>query len=110
MLILIMIMIITIMTIIIVITTTIIIIATTIIMATTKIIVITRSTLLFVVHMWQHKVGTVLENETSKIVWDTDHVMNHHCPDIVLIDKVDKRVKIIDIAVPWDANIESKYE
>ena len=31
------------------------------------------------------------------------------CPNIVLIDKVDSRVKIIDIAVLWDANIESKY-
>ena len=30
-------------------------------------------------------------------------------PNIVLIDKVDSRLKIIDIAVPWDANIESKY-
>ena len=30
-------------------------------------------------------------------------------PNIVLINKVDSRVKIIDIAVLWDANIESKY-
>ena len=62
---------------------------------------------------WQHKVETVLENETYKILWDfniyTDQAIHHRCPDIVLIDKVDNRVKIIDIAVPWDANIESKY-
>ena len=62
---------------------------------------------------WQHKVETVLENETSKILWDfniyTDWAIHHRRPDIVLIDKEDNRVKIIDIAVPWDANIESKY-
>ena len=62
---------------------------------------------------WQHKVETVLENETSKILWDfniyTDQAINHCCPNIVLINKVDSRVKIIDIAVLWDANIESKY-
>ena len=62
---------------------------------------------------WQHKVETDLENETSKILWDfniyTDRAIHHRRPDIVLIDKVDNKVKIIDIAVPWDANIESKY-
>ena len=56
---------------------------------------------------------TVLENGTSKILWDfsiyTDWAIHHGCSNIVLIDKVDSRVKIIDIAVLWDANIESKY-
>ena len=42
---------------------------------------------------WQHKVETaVLENETSKIIWDfniyTDRAIRHRRPDIVLIDKV----------------------
>ena len=62
---------------------------------------------------WQHKVETVLENETSKIQWNftiyTDRAIHHGRPNIVLINKVDSRVKIIDIAVLWDANIESKY-
>ena len=52
---------------------------------------------------------TVLENETSKILWDfninTDQAIHHRRPDIVLIDRVDNRVKIIDIAVPlWNVN------
>ena len=59
------------------------------------------------------KVETVLENETFKIQWNfniyTDRAIHRYCPNIVLIDKVDSRVKIIDIAVLWDANIESKY-
>ena len=54
-----------------------------------------------------------MENGTSKILWDfsiyTDWAIHHCCPNIVLIDKVDSRVKIIDIAVLWDANVESKY-
>ena len=54
-----------------------------------------------------------MENETYKILWDfniyTDQAIHHCRLNIVLIDKVDSRVKIIDIAVLWDANIESKY-
>ena len=52
-------------------------------------------------------------NGTSKIQRNfsiyTDRAIHHCCPNIVLINKVDSRVKIIDIAVLWDANIESKY-
>ena len=73
-----------------------------------------RSTGLFVENMALiDRNNTVLENETSKILWDfniyTDRAIHHRRPDIVLIDQVDNRVQIIDIAVPWDANIESKY-
>ena len=54
-----------------------------------------------------------MENGNSKILWDfsiyTDWAIHHCRPNIVVIDKVDSRVKIIDIAVLWDANIESKY-
>lgn len=32
----------------------------------------------------------------------TDQAIHHCSPDIVLIDKVDSRIKIIDIAVLWD--------
>ena len=54
-----------------------------------------------------------MENETSTIQWNfsiyTDRAIRQCRPNIVLIDKVDSRVKIIDIAVLWDANVESKY-
>ena len=54
-----------------------------------------------------------MENETSTIQWNfsiyTDRAIRHCRPNIILIEKVDSRVKIIDIAVLWDANIESKY-
>ena len=76
-----------------------------------------RSTGLFVENMDlkdQYNGGnTRWKNETSKIQWNlsiyTDWAIHHCCPNIVLIDKADSRVKIIDIAVLWDANIESKY-
>ena len=38
----------------------------------------------------------------------TDRAIHHCSPDIVLMDKVDSRIKIVDIAVLW-GNIESKY-
>ena len=41
-----------------------------------------------------------MENETFKIQWNfskyTDQAIHHCRPNIVLIDKVDSRVKIID--------------
>ena len=44
-----------------------------------------------------------MENETSKILWDfniyTDWAIHHSRPNIVLIDKVDSRAKIIDTYV-----------
>ena len=51
--------------------------------------------------------------KTSKILWGfniyTDHAIHRRCPDILLIDKEHTRVKITDIAVLSDTNIESKY-
>ena len=32
----------------------------------------------------------------------TDGAIHHCSPDIVLMDKVDSRIKIVDIAVLWD--------
>ena len=51
--------------------------------------------------------------KTSKILWDfniyTDRAIHRRCPDILLIDKEHTKVKITDIAVLLDTNIESKY-
>ena len=52
-------------------------------------------------------------HETSKIPWDfniyTDQNIHHCRPDIAVVDKMDNRIKIKHVAVPWDANIDSKY-
>ena len=51
----------------------------------------------------------IMSFKQKKIKIEPRIKLNHGCPNIVLIDKVDSRVKIIDIAVLWDANVESKY-
>ena len=49
-----------------------------------------------------------------KILWvmhiQTDHVIEHRRPDIVVIDKDNKRALLIDIAVPPDATVEEKEQ
>ena len=56
----------------------------------------------------------VLEDENSKILWDfniqTDHVIEHKRPDIVVMDKKSKKAWIIDIAIPGDTRVNSKEE
>ena len=34
----------------------------------------------------------------------TDGAIHHCSPDIIVIDKVDSRIKVIDIAVLWDTS------
>ena len=45
--------------------------------------------------------------------WDrtiqTDHLVVHNCLDIVLWDKRAQHVKMIDIAIPLDKNIQLTY-
>jgi len=56
----------------------------------------------------------VIETDSVKILWDmniqTDHVTEHRQPDIVVIDKDNKRALLIDIAVPADAKVEEKEQ
>ena len=40
----------------------------------------------------------------------TDHVIEHRRPDIVVADKNNKRALLIDIAVPADARVEEKEQ
>ena len=52
------------------------------------------------------------ENEKVKILWDfmiqTDRVIEHRRPDIVVVEKIGGKCFIIDIAVPGDHNIQQK--
>jgi len=47
-----------------------------------------------------------------KIFWgmnvQMDHVIEHRRPNIVVIDKDNKRALLIDITVPGDARVEQK--
>ena len=54
----------------------------------------------------------VEETDHVKILWDfniqTDHVIEHRRPDVVVLDKHEKMCHLIDIAVPVDSRIASK--
>ncbi|XP_053106345.1 uncharacterized protein LOC128325024 [Hemicordylus capensis] len=61
---------------------------------------------------WDHTIEKVVENEDAKILWDfrlqTDKHLPHNTPDITVVEKKEKQVKIIDIAVPGDSRTEEK--
>ncbi|XP_063691257.1 uncharacterized protein LOC134823653 [Bolinopsis microptera] len=58
---------------------------------------------------YEHRAEKVLENEKVKILWDfhvqSDHVIEHCRPDLLLVDKVTNAATIIDVAVPGDTRI-----
>ena len=51
---------------------------------------------------YEHESESVLENEDYKILWEARR------PDLVVVDKKDRRCKIINFAVPGDSRIEEK--
>ena len=61
---------------------------------------------------YDHVPEKVVENDQVKILWDfniqTDHVIQHRRPDVVLLDKTKKMCHLIDIAVPGDIRVASK--
>ena len=61
---------------------------------------------------YEHQPTPVIENEKAKLLWDfsirTDRVIQAHRPDITLIDKLQSKVSLIDVAVPWDSRVEDK--
>ena len=61
---------------------------------------------------YEQKPEAVIENENFKLLWDftiqCDRVIEARRPDIVLVDKRSKEVRIIDIAVPGDSRVKEK--
>jgi hypothetical protein len=61
---------------------------------------------------YTHRAEKVLEDEHTKLLWDfnvqTDRVIEHRRPDIILIDKESKVCFLIDVAVPGDHNVDFK--
>ena len=61
---------------------------------------------------YEHKTEKVIETDEIKLLWDfpiqTDHKLEHNKPDLVYIDKRDKKCKIIDVACPFDGRISKK--
>ncbi|KAK7930437.1 hypothetical protein WMY93_006832 [Mugilogobius chulae] len=54
----------------------------------------------------------VVENDRAKILWDfqiqTDRMVMANQPDIVVVDKEQRRAVVVDVAIPSDGNIRRK--
>ena len=63
---------------------------------------------------YEHRAEKVLENDDVKLLWDfhvqSDHVIEHCRPDLLLVKKKSKEAIIIDIAVPGDVRITDKEQ
>lgn len=63
---------------------------------------------------YKHTPEKVLENEECKLLWDfsiqTDKKLEHHKPDITVVDKKSQTTLLIDPACPFDFRIDSKEQ
>ena len=54
----------------------------------------------------------MVENDKTKILWDydvwTDHVIQARKSDLILINKENQRISLIDVAIPWDTRVKEK--
>ena len=61
---------------------------------------------------YEQKPERVVESENSKILWDftiqSDWKIEARRPDIVFIDKKEREVVIIDVAIPGDDRVKDK--
>jgi hypothetical protein len=62
---------------------------------------------------YKYTVTEIVENQRYKLYWDrevrTDIRVSANRPDILLYDKENKEVDLIDIAVPLSDNIQNVY-
>ena len=65
-------------------------------------------------YWYEHRAEKVLENDDVKLLWDfhiqSDHMIEHCRPDLLLVDKKIKTATIIDVAVPGDTRIVTKEQ
>lgn len=63
--------------------------------------------------IFEYRPSRVLENEAYKLNWDmviiTDKQMAHNRPYLVLFDKKEKTVTIMDVTVPADDNVSKAF-
>ena len=63
---------------------------------------------------YEHWAEKVLENDKVKLLWDfhvqSDHVIEHCRPDLLLVDKETNTATIIDVAVPGDTRIVDREQ
>ena len=58
---------------------------------------------------WSHCPPSVIENDRVKLLWDfniyTDRVISARHPNIVVINKLDNTVQLINVSIPTDRHI-----
>ena len=61
---------------------------------------------------YEHNPEKVIENENVNLLWDfriqTDHVLEHNRPDIVILLKKERECYLIDVACPFDTRVAQK--
>lgn len=61
---------------------------------------------------YEHKPQGVAESETNKLFWalliETDHVLKHNRADLVVVDKVQHRCYVLNVACPFELRIVEK--
>ena len=54
----------------------------------------------------------MIENDGVKVLWDfqiqTDKMLMTNQPDMVVVDKQEKKAPVVDLAIPNDSNIRKK--
>jgi len=62
---------------------------------------------------YEYSPEAVIDNKTHIIYWDrtilSDKEVCHNRPDITVFDKLQRKVQMIDVAVPSPANMQTTY-
>ena len=65
-------------------------------------------------HWYDHAPKGVVESDEIKVLWDfmiqSDHRIEYQKPDIVVVEKEEKKCLIVDIAILDDKNVGVKEE
>ena len=61
---------------------------------------------------YDHTPEKVVENDKAKLLWDydvrTDHRIQARKPDLIVVNKENQKVQLIDVAIPWDTRVVEK--
>ena len=61
---------------------------------------------------YNHEQQPVYESTNNKLLWDfkiqTDNKIEHSNPEIVVLDKKERKCLIIDVACPFDTRVKEK--
>ena len=62
--------------------------------------------------LYNHTPEKLVESDRPKILWDydvrTDHRIQARTAGLILVNKENQKVAVIDIAIPWDTRVVEK--